>query len=154
MRSPVVDARASRRVKFYKFSSYLRGRSRKTARVFFAWNIIVPRRREGARLSRDWIFNRFTLAAAASGRAKMNGFTWSAKGDLVPVCCHNAVGNTSPRSTKARRPLYYLTRRREDPPSESGSSATKLSRRLDAALLFILPNDPDKPTIKAHVVAR
>lgn len=40
----------------------------------------------------------------------MNGFTWSAKGDLVPVCCRNAVGNTSPRSAKARRGGRYITR--------------------------------------------
>jgi len=87
----------------------------------------------------------------------MNGFTWSAKGDLVPVCCHNAVGNTSPCSAKPRRSLYYSTResaewekeRERERERERGSSAVKLPR-LDAALLFILPNDHDKLTIKVH----
>lgn len=76
----------------------------------------------------------------------MNGFTWSAKGDLVPVSCRNAVSNTSPRSAKAR--IYYPTRRGSAGRERAGRPS--LNYLVGAAFLFILPNDPDKPTIKAR----
>ena len=89
----------------------------------------------------------------------MNGFTWSAKGDLVPVCCHNAVGNTFALFGEAKAVAILLDtricrvrerQRKRERERERGSSAAKLPRRLDAALLFILPNDHDKLTIKVH----
>jgi len=70
MGSLVVDVAAPLRfvAKLRKFSSYLQGRSRNRTRLF-ARNIIAPGREGERELStRDWIFNRFTLAAAASGR--------------------------------------------------------------------------------------
>ena len=122
-------------MKFYKLSNYLRDRSkedRARVRLFCSeyYSAEVDEGEKEPRLSsRDWIFNCFTLAAAASGRAEMNGFTWSAKGDLVPVCCHNAVGNTSPCSAKARRSLYYSTRRHEAAPGERASKREREKER-------------------------
>lgn len=89
----------------------------------------------------------------------MNGFTWSAKGDLVPVCCRNAVGNTSPHVRRSR-PLYYTAparRTRDDPSRERKRERTSrppLNYLVDstksACFCLSCQNDPDKPTIKTR----
>jgi len=84
----------------------------------------------------------------------MNGFTWSAKGDLVPVCCRNAVCNTSPHVRPSR--CRYITR--HDDPSREKERERRSHPPLNylvgvdqvGVLLFILSNDPDKPTIKTR----